>query len=386
MQSRRHSRPIGPFARMRRQRVDFQAHRRWLAALPRCLRVRPPGPRRPRCVWVCGCVINAPLFLCVDLNDNDATSSLRPALLLDLMHQEKHTPHDALELLEWLLLNLLEAGRAPERGLASLLDGRTAKPSVSRTALASLGEKFLPTVKARRSTKAPLPPPPASCPLPPTSPSVLSASASIVHVCSPKQQPLTVQPTSSSSLTPFHSLISTQQECLRCHHRTAYALTPCAVVQIRINMKPATNTTIAVSLKDALADAFASNLVFDARCDHCGDPTTTTTLAQRRSLERPPASLCLHVQRLEWANGQVYKDRRLIALESPLIKIAHRHYRLSAIVIHIGNGSDNGHFVTYRSDAKGDWFCCSDEIITPIEWARVSLSEAYLLFFDRVVV
>ncbi|VDK83355.1 unnamed protein product, partial [Onchocerca ochengi] len=63
-------------------------------------------------------------------------------------------------------------------------------------------------------------------------------------------------------------------------------------------------------------------------------------------------------------------------------------YQLRAVSVHIGQ-AHSGHFITYRRGIgvqnRSVWYKTSDTEVTPVTFAEVASSEAYMLFYDRAL-
>ncbi|VIO92120.1 Ubiquitin carboxyl-terminal hydrolase family protein [Brugia malayi] len=63
-------------------------------------------------------------------------------------------------------------------------------------------------------------------------------------------------------------------------------------------------------------------------------------------------------------------------------------YQLRAVSVHIGQ-AQSGHFITYRRGIgvqnRSTWYKTSDTEVTPVSFAQVVSSEAYMLFYDRAL-
>uniref|UniRef100_A0A0R3RTY8 ubiquitinyl hydrolase 1 n=1 Tax=Elaeophora elaphi TaxID=1147741 RepID=A0A0R3RTY8_9BILA len=63
-------------------------------------------------------------------------------------------------------------------------------------------------------------------------------------------------------------------------------------------------------------------------------------------------------------------------------------YQLRAVSVHIGQ-AHSGHFITYRRGIgvqnRSTWYKTSDTEVTPVSFAEVASSEAYMLFYDRIL-
>lgn len=58
-------------------------------------------------------------------------------------------------------------------------------------------------------------------------------------------------------------------------------------------------------------------------------------------------------------------------------------YRLQSVIEHRGNAY-GGHYVAYRRDHSGTWFCVSDSRVTPVSWRDVQTCQAYMLFYEAM--
>ncbi len=58
-------------------------------------------------------------------------------------------------------------------------------------------------------------------------------------------------------------------------------------------------------------------------------------------------------------------------------------YKLQSVIEHRGNAF-GGHYVSYRRDHTGSWFCISDNVVTPVSWRDVQTCQAYMLFYEAL--
>ena len=58
-------------------------------------------------------------------------------------------------------------------------------------------------------------------------------------------------------------------------------------------------------------------------------------------------------------------------------------YHLKSVIEHRGNAF-GGHYVSYRRDHTGSWFCISDNIVSPVRWQDVQSCQAYMLFYEAI--
>ncbi|VDM37852.1 unnamed protein product [Toxocara canis] len=63
-------------------------------------------------------------------------------------------------------------------------------------------------------------------------------------------------------------------------------------------------------------------------------------------------------------------------------------YQLRSVIVHMGQ-PHSGHFITYRrgigSDNERSWYKTSDLEVTRVGYSEVAASEAYMLFYDRIL-
>lgn len=57
-------------------------------------------------------------------------------------------------------------------------------------------------------------------------------------------------------------------------------------------------------------------------------------------------------------------------------------FSLFAVVNHIGQTIESGHYTAYTKDTNGSWYLCNDRIITPVSFKEVVTPEAYMLFYQ----
>uniref|UniRef100_A0A7S0UJH5 ubiquitinyl hydrolase 1 n=1 Tax=Pseudo-nitzschia delicatissima TaxID=44447 RepID=A0A7S0UJH5_9STRA len=162
-------------------------------------------------------------------------------------------------------------------------------------------------------------------------------------------------------------------------------------------------------------------------CDSCDDedfffgatdPRDKTPMQRCRAkkcllLTRTPSVLCCHIQRryydpfngnmekcvqfvefpqfldlspycaygplaiTPWVAGSLRKESKTHA------KHGNMPYQLQSVIEHRGNAF-GGHYVSYRRDHTGSWFCISDSLVTPVSWREVQTCQAYMLFYEAL--
>lgn len=61
-------------------------------------------------------------------------------------------------------------------------------------------------------------------------------------------------------------------------------------------------------------------------------------------------------------------------------------YRLLAVIVHSGDASNCGHFITYRRGSLRNyhkWYLTSDHLVKEVSIEEVLSCPAYMLFYDR---
>eukprot|EP00659_Diplonema_papillatum_P000118 gene118-178_t len=59
-------------------------------------------------------------------------------------------------------------------------------------------------------------------------------------------------------------------------------------------------------------------------------------------------------------------------------------YELYAVVVHLGRGTQSGHYIAFVKPSNGLWYCCDDEAIRQVSVDLVLQQQAYLLFYKRI--
>ena len=139
-----------------------------------------------------------------------------------------------------------------------------------------------------------------------------------------------------------------------------------------------------VSVKAALAQTLATELLEKSACSNCG------SVARSRSVDvlRWPRALILVVKR--WSTGAAgrrrVKDCRHIAFEEVLQPPGHDApmYALRSVIEHVGGSLEGGHYITWNRADSGTWFRCDDAHTQEVPWANVQRSQAYVLMYETI--
>lgn len=159
-------------------------------------------------------------------------------------------------------------------------------------------------------------------------------------------------------------------------------------------------------LEDLLADFQRPHCV-EYACEKC----SATHMQHQIALERLPHTLILHLKRFSATahfskrSASLCKDSMFVSFdgamsvaasnstsnlsiegakkqqnEPPLLQ--EQDYSLNAVIVHVGQAYDSGHYVCYVQK-DGGWFATSDAAVKRIEFGRVAHAEAYILFYSN---
>uniref|UniRef100_A0A1I8EQ05 ubiquitinyl hydrolase 1 n=1 Tax=Wuchereria bancrofti TaxID=6293 RepID=A0A1I8EQ05_WUCBA len=154
---------------------------------------------------------------------------------------------------------------------------------------------------------------------------------------------------------------------------------------------------------------FATEYIQGASCDRClerkQDPSCG--LMRKQGFCKLPSLLIFRIERVGFSpNGYVFKrTERFLFPEFIDVReycffneqnnpkqtkdsMFKYKYQLRAVSVHIGQ-AQSGHFITYRRGIgvqnRSTWYKTSDTEVTPVSFAQVVSSEAYMLFYDRAL-
>uniref|UniRef100_A0A0M3IMV4 ubiquitinyl hydrolase 1 n=1 Tax=Ascaris lumbricoides TaxID=6252 RepID=A0A0M3IMV4_ASCLU len=105
-----------------------------------------------------------------------------------------------------------------------------------------------------------------------------------------------------------------------------------------------------------------------------GGATSSTTHSDASAIPTIESLQNAHVDGVNF----LLKQRRLLKYK----------YQLRSVIVHIGQ-PHSGHFITYRrgigADNQNAWYKTSDSQVTRVTYSEVAASEAYMLFYDRIL-
>jgi hypothetical protein len=101
-----------------------------------------------------------------------------------------------------------------------------------------------------------------------------------------------------------------------------------------------------------------------------------------------PDSLCIRFKRFHFGGGRSTKDTTIIPVNRKLVlnylSGADRpRYELNGVIVHIGEGLDSGHFITYIRAPDGKWLRVNDETVTEVGFKDVRECQAYICSYIR---
>ncbi|CDW51967.1 ubiquitin carboxyl hydrolase family protein [Trichuris trichiura] len=150
-------------------------------------------------------------------------------------------------------------------------------------------------------------------------------------------------------ISPCEGLINVQNECLTCGNKM-------------------------VTLEECLESFLEREMVDDVACEFCSQDSnsTETRTSRSRTLWLDTIPLELYLLKGDSSSTNDVTGKQL--------------YRLQAVIVHQGSVS-SGHFVTYRRGIIDEryWVSLSDATVSPIGFEKVSLCQAYMVFYERDV-
>lgn len=178
------------------------------------------------------------------------------------------------------------------------------------------------------------------------------------------------------TLNPLEFLVTEEKICLVCgksSHMSAH-------VENVLRLSPARD----VSIEDMLPnDDFVEG---HAACFYCSTVNKIkSNLYVRRHIARPAKLLVVCFNRISQFGRRLVKNSYRFSYRETL-NFAGRHYKLIALVLHLGRSVNEGHYVNYRIDVRtGKWLFQSDSVtreVSSIEEVYSNTENVCLLFFS----
>ncbi|KAG5682981.1 hypothetical protein PVAND_012295 [Polypedilum vanderplanki] len=228
---------------------------------------------------------------------------------------------------------------------------------------------------------------------------------------------------------PFKGSISSQLMCSACGYKSVVRVDK--FESITLNLPEVKNQSL-LSLGQLLSDYVAQETVTDVECDSCSQISNHNKTITFTKL---PPCLAIHISRTNWSNGMILKRNDFVHFPESLSMAPYSFiqpslsnqttpwgsmmslysasvanmtptneniqfgspfstfgafprnlYRLLAVIVHAGEGSNHGHFITYRRGSLRNyhkWYLTSDHLVKEVSIEEVLSSPAYILFYDR---
>ncbi|XP_064637995.1 ubiquitin carboxyl-terminal hydrolase 36-like isoform X2 [Lineus longissimus] len=182
----------------------------------------------------------------------------------------------------------------------------------------------------------------------------------------------------------FGGFLRSQVTCLRCKEKSN-TYDPCMDISLDIKNVP--------SIQKAF-EKFVHPETLD--CDnayHCPRCKNKVSATKRFSVHRPPNALTIQLKRFDYNKSFGGKITRHIHFSDrldirPYMSVNHGepvNYQLYGVLVHSGMGCTSGHYYCYVKSPSQVWHCMNDASVSQVGASRVFNSEAYLLFYNRML-
>ena len=135
-------------------------------------------------------------------------------------------------------------------------------------------------------------------------------------------------------------------------------------------------------LYNLLDDFVRPELVSGYICTHCFVQHTT-----EKTLDILSTPEVLVVQLKRFSNLEKSYDHVTFPSQLGLQFVSavneRQHYRITGVIVHIGDTVKSGHYVSYINH-MGRWYLTNDTIVQEVCWETVADAEAYILFYTRI--
>ncbi|ODM91275.1 Ubiquitin carboxyl-terminal hydrolase 30 [Orchesella cincta] len=237
----------------------------------------------------------------------------------------------------------------------------------------------------------------------------------------------------ASPKPPFRFTMFSQMKCIVCVSKTPARLETAESLTLPL---PAPGTCPVVSVIELIKQYMKPSLVHNVDCETCSIraamdadgnlpenyPMVKSSFSKYNYIAKLPKTLVIHIPRCTWGPCGMTKRtdhisfneklnlggiRRLHdkkrksfvedygpefnieASENLVRRYRNSEYRLVAVISHVGDGVENGHYVTFRRNAAAPtnydkWYYCSDETVKHVPFTTVAATKAYMLFYDKV--
>lgn len=230
---------------------------------------------------------------------------------------------------------------------------------------------------------------------------------------------------------PYRGALSSQLACAGCGYKSVVRVDKFDSITLNL---PETKASGILSLGHLLSEFVNAETLNDVECESCNKINSHT---KTLTFGKLPPCLAIHISRTGWNNGRAIKRQDYVHFPESLSMAPYSFiqpslgsncstpwgstmslytaslanatptneqytfgspfqtfggmfprnlYRLLAVVVHGGNESNTGHFVTYRRGSMRNyhkWYYTSDHFVKEVTIEEVLSVPAYILMYDR---
>jgi hypothetical protein len=130
-------------------------------------------------------------------------------------------------------------------------------------------------------------------------------------------------------------------------------------------------------------------VIADKKCDTC---QSVGTSSKRLTVLKPPSVLVIHLKRFKYNRSGVEGAEKIcdfvpFELELDLTQFLSNSssksptYNLCGVLVHRGDSSNEGHYISFVKHSNGSWGCADDSKISSVTVMTVKAQQAYILFY-----
>ncbi|CAL8071422.1 unnamed protein product [Orchesella dallaii] len=238
----------------------------------------------------------------------------------------------------------------------------------------------------------------------------------------------------ASPKPPFRFTMFSQMKCIVCMQKTPVRLEAAESLTLPL---PSPIACVGIHVKELIQEYMKPGLVHNVDCETCSMRACVdndgnvpehhriiqSSFSKYNYIAKLPKTLVIHIPRCTWGPlGMIkrtehirfdemmnlagfrrlydpkkkslmeeeneVKDFSVERCENIVRRYRNSEYRLVAVISHVGDGVDNGHYVTFRRNAcyptnYDKWFYCSDETVRSVSFSTVAATKAYMLFYEK---
>jgi len=88
-----------------------------------------------------------------------------------------------------------------------------------------------------------------------------------------------------------------------------------------------------------------------------------------------------------FVNGQFVPnkitDLKLSGVPTSILEIAGAQYKTQAAILHMGENTSSGHYISYLRQGTSNWVCANDTTVTDKRWPNKS-KDVYVIILKRM--